>query len=207
MGKSARRTERRRDRHLDPELLLVPLAIIWERREQRERAAQVPDRFLVRRPLRRALARAPVVRDRRRDEARLLVVPRDHLGLRLDALRKACLQHLADPSVELLARALQERLIRGLLDQCVPEGVRGVRRLAPREEDARLDQPCEVEPQRRIVTTDHRGEQRVRDLAPHDRRALRQRLRGRQAIEASHQRVGERGGNRVHAPRRIGLEH
>ena len=207
MREAAGRTERRRDGHLQPHLLLVPLAILGQRGEQRERASQVPDRLLVGRPLRRALAGPPVVRDRGRDHARLLVMPREHLGLGLGTLRETRLQCRADARVELLARSLQQRLVRRVLDQRVLEHERGVRRLAAHEQDARVDQPRQVPPQRRVVPIGDRREQRVRELAPQRRRPLRQLLRGGQTIETPHQRVGERGGYRVSAPRRVGLEH
>ena len=77
------------------------------------------------------------------DQPRLLVVPRDHLGLGRDALGEALLQHLGDARVELLARALEQRLVRRLLHQRVLEGVRRLGRLAALEEDLRVDQPRE----------------------------------------------------------------
>ena len=64
------------------------------------------DGLLVRRPLRRPLAGPLVVSDRWRGQPRLLVVPREHLGLGRDALGEPLGQHLRDARVELLAHAL-----------------------------------------------------------------------------------------------------
>jgi len=51
-------------------------------------------------------------------------------------------QHVDDPPVELLARALEERLVRRLLHQRVLERVHGIWRLAALEDDLRVDQPA-----------------------------------------------------------------
>ena len=117
----------------------MALARLRQRPDEIEGAPQMADGLLVRRPPRRTLARLLVVRARRRGQPRLVVVPRDHLGLGRDARGEALFQHLGDARVQLLARALEQRLVRRLLDQGVLEGVRGRGRLAAREEDLRVD--------------------------------------------------------------------
>ena len=93
----------------------MALARLRQRRDEIEGAPQMADRLLVRRARVRALAGPLVVRDRLRRQPRLLVVPRDHLGLGRDALGEALFQHLDDARVQLLARALEQRLVRRLL--------------------------------------------------------------------------------------------
>ena len=56
-------------------------------------------------------------------QTRLSVVVGDQLGLGLDDLRKLALQQLGDLSVILLAIALQQRLIGGVLNQGMLEDV------------------------------------------------------------------------------------
>ena len=132
-------------------------------------------------------------------------MPRDHLRLGDDALGETLFQHLGDARVQLLARALEQRLVRRLLDQRVLERVRGRGRLAAREEDLRVDQAPEPVAQSGLVHTYHRRQQRIAELPSQHRRPLRHFLRGREPIEPPHQRVGEAGWNGLHAARRPGL--
>src|SRR5262245_54064935 len=113
----------------------MALARLRQCRDEIEGAPQMADGFLVCRPLRGALASALIVSYRWRDQPRLLVVTCDHLGLGSDTLGEALFQHLGGMRVKLLARALEQRLVRRLLDQRVLEDVRRGGRLAAREED------------------------------------------------------------------------
>jgi hypothetical protein len=128
----------------------MALARLRQCRDEIEGASHMADGLLVRRPLRGALARSLVVPNRLRDQPRLIVVSRNHLGLGGDALGEALLQHLGDARVQLLARALEQRLVRRLLDQRVLEGVRRRGRLAAREENFRVDQAPEPVAQGRL---------------------------------------------------------
>ena len=108
----------------------MALARLRQRPHELQRAPQMANGFLVRRALRGALAGPLVVCHRLRRKTRLIVVPRDHLGRGRDALGEAFFQHLGDARVELLARALEQRLVRRVLDQRVLEGVGRRRRRA-----------------------------------------------------------------------------
>ncbi len=61
-------------------------------------------------------------------------------GSALDPLGEPLPQHVDDPPVELLARALEQRLVRRLLHERVLERVRRLRRLAAHEHQLRLDE-------------------------------------------------------------------
>jgi hypothetical protein len=108
--------------------------------------------------------------------------------------------------VELTARALEQRLIRRLLDQRVLERVRGHGWLAARKKDFRLDQACQAVAEGALVESRCRRQQRVPEVPSQDRRPLRHLLRCRQPVEPSHQRVGERRRDRFHTPRRPRLD-
>jgi hypothetical protein len=86
---------------------LMALACVRQRSEQREGAPKMADRLFVRRQLRGTPASPLVVRDRFRCEPRLIVVPRDYLGLGRDAFGEAFLQYFGDARVQSLARALE----------------------------------------------------------------------------------------------------
>ena len=109
--------------------------------------------------------------------------------------------------MELLARALEQRLVRRLLHQRVLERVRRLRRLAALEDDLRVDQAREPLAEARVVHPGDGGQQRVAELPPEHRRPLRHLLRRREPIEPRHQRVGEGRRDRLHAARRAGLRH
>ena len=131
------------ERELEAQLARVPLRTRRPRLEEDDRLSELPDRLLVRRARLRPLARPAVVRDRVVAAPRRLGVPRHHLGLGGDPLGEPLPQHVDDPPVELLARALEQRLVRRLLHQRVLERVRRLGRLAAREDDLRVDQARE----------------------------------------------------------------
>ena len=87
----------------------------------------------------RPLARLAVVRDRVVAAPRRLRVPRHHLGLALDPLGEPLAQHVEHPTVELLARPLEQRLVGRLLHERVFEGIHRVWRLAACEQNLGLD--------------------------------------------------------------------
>ena len=74
---------------------LIALARLRQRPDQVDGAPQMADGLLVRRSLRRPRPGPLVVRDRLRDQPRLIAMPGDHLGLGRDAFGEAFLQHLA----------------------------------------------------------------------------------------------------------------
>ena len=159
----------------------------------------------MRRPFSRPFPGSLVVRDRRGGEPSCFRVPRDDLGLGPDALGEAFLQHLGDARVQLLARALEQRLVRRLLDQRMLEDVGGRGRLPAREEDFGIDQARQPVAQGGLVEPRHRREQRIPELPSQHRRPLRHLLRRREPIEPRHQTVGEAGRDGRHAARRPGL--
>ena len=69
---------------------------IWERLEQLQRLGEVADSLDIRRALAGALARPLPIGDGLRAQARLGIVVRYQLGLRLGSLREPCLQDLGD---------------------------------------------------------------------------------------------------------------
>ena len=68
---------------------------------------------------------------------------RQNLRLRADEAGKALSDDLGDPGVELLAAALEEALIGGVLDESVLEDVGGIGRNATAKDDLALDEPIE----------------------------------------------------------------
>ena len=182
------------------QLARVALRTRRPRLEEDDRLPELPDRLLVRRARLRPLTRPAVVRDRVVAAPRRLGVPRHHLGLALDPLGELLPQHVDHPPVELLARALEQRLVRRLLHERVLERVRRLRRLAAHEYQLRLDETGQPPLQRPVVHVRHRFQQLVRELAPEHRGALRHLLRTRETVEPCQQRVlqrhrdlGERG--------------
>src|SRR6185295_12535062 len=101
------------ERELEAQLARIPLCTRRPRFQKGDRLRELSDRLLVRRP---------------------------QLRLALDPLGKLLPEHVEDPPVELLARALEQRLVRRLLHERVLERVRRLRRLAALEHDLRVDE-------------------------------------------------------------------
>jgi len=137
----------------------------------------------------------------------LLAVPRHHLGLGRDPLRKKLPECVGHARVQLLACSLEQRFVRRFLDQRVLEGVRGRRRFTACEKDVRVDQPREPLAERGIVHARRGRQQRIPELPSQHRRPLRHLLRGGEPIQATHQRVGEAGRDVRHAARASRLHH
>ena len=97
-------------------------------------------RFAERRSLPRPLPRLEPVADGLLGQARLGEVVAQQLRLRLDGLRELSFQHLADPPVELLPLALDQRVIQRVLEQGVLEDVGATRRPTLRVQDVGLRQ-------------------------------------------------------------------
>ena len=132
---------------------------------------------------------------------------RHDVGCRVHQLGKIRNQHVDDASVELLARALEQRLVRRLLHERVLERVRRLRRLAALEDDLRADQPREPLAQARVFHPGDGGQQRVAELPPEHRRPLRHLLRRRQPVEPRHERPRQGRGDGVRPTCGPGLRH
>ena len=116
----------------------------------------------------------------------------DELGCGRDDLREPVLQHRRDPSVQDLPAGLEQRLIRGVLDQGVLEAVGGLGRSAAAEDQLGSDQLVERGAQMLFRPIGDRRKQLVRELAADDRPDLGDLLDRREAVEAGHQRVVKR---------------
>ena len=106
--------------------MLGPRRSLRKRRQQRQALRQVLDRFWVGRALQGLLSSPLPVGNGLRTEPRLGVMLRHQFGLALSRLRKPRLQDLRNTLVILLARAPQQGLIRGVLDERVFEHVGGL---------------------------------------------------------------------------------
>ena len=122
-------------------------------------------------------------------------MPRDHLGLGRDALGEAFFQHLGDARVELLARALEQRLVRRVLDQRVLEGVGRRRRRAALVEQLGVHQLRQSGVEARFLLQRDAAQQLVGELAPEGGTELRHFLPRVEPVEARHQRVLQRARN------------
>ena len=155
------------------------------------------DRFAVRRSLPRPLPRLEPVADRLLGQARLGEVVAQQLRLRLGGLRELRFQHLADPPVELLPLALDQRVVQRVFEQGVLEDVGAARRPALRVQDLRLHQLGQLRLERRLVHGRDGGEQLVAELAAEDRGELGQLPVALHPVQAGHHQVLERGGDLV----------
>ena len=115
---------------VEREFLLRALGSIRQGREQGQRRGQVADGLEIGRACDRALPRPLPVGDGLCGEPRLRVVTGQHLGLRLHEGGKAASSTVAICMMELLARALQQRGVGGLLHEGVLEAVVRIGRLA-----------------------------------------------------------------------------
>jgi hypothetical protein len=113
---------------LHDQFLLGTLGGVWQVGEQLQPLREVRYRFLIGRPLNGLLARPLPVANRLRTEARLCVMMRYQFRLSLSNLGKLRRQHLCNALMVLLACALQERLIGGIVDEGVLEEVPVARR-------------------------------------------------------------------------------
>jgi hypothetical protein len=83
-------------------------------------------------------------------------------GLGLHEGRKLGLYHLRNALMDLLPHALKQRLIRGLLDECVFEDIRRLRWVAPLRHHPSLHQLRQGPLERRAVERRHGLEQIIR---------------------------------------------
>ena len=104
---------------------------------------ELVDRFDVCRLARRSHAGSVPESDRLRRTIRLRVVMRHQFRLRACHLGKAVFQQLRRPLVILLASALQQRLVRRILDERMLEQVRGLWWCSALKNQARIDEALE----------------------------------------------------------------
>jgi hypothetical protein len=128
----------------------------------------------------------------------------EHLRFCLRSGGKAFAQHRGDPAVELLASALQERLVGGIPHERMLEGVDSIRRCAATKRQFGLDKFAQSGPERRLVHLRGPGEQLVTELAADDSADLRYFLDRRRPIEASQERVLQRRRRLPVAVRHVG---
>ena len=105
------------------------------------------ERFGIRRVLRGTLPSLVPVRQGLSLEARFRVVPGQQFGLGDRSLGELRRQHLGNTLVILLSRALEERLIRRLLDQGMLEQIGGLRQCAALVEHLSLHELHQAAPQ------------------------------------------------------------
>src|ERR671922_2453505 len=97
---------------------------LWQGLEQLDPGGYVANGFQIGRAVAGLLARPLPVGNSLLYEPSLGIVMGQQLGLRLAALGKMCLQHLGNTLMVLLARAAQQGLVGGVLDQRMLEAVR-----------------------------------------------------------------------------------
>jgi hypothetical protein len=159
----------------------------------------------------RALAGPQVEADRRLRLARLGAVLSQHLRLALWELGPHPLDRLGRPPVQRAAALAQQRALGGIADQCVAEGIDGLRRLAAPLDQVGRGERVERRPQRRPGQAGHLRQQVVGELAPEYRAGLRHPADGGEPVQAGHQRGlqaarhGERGQPSVAQRPTVGL--
>jgi hypothetical protein len=121
---------------LDP----VSLVALWQPGKRIEPTPEMRDRLHVRRPRGRISARLQPEADRLILLPRLGVMVGQDLRLSLDRFGKLLLQGARDRPVQLGALRPQQAAIGGVSHQRVLESVDGPRRLAPAEEQLRVDE-------------------------------------------------------------------
>ena len=201
------------------ELPARPRVAGGQAREHVERAREVADDLAVRRAPGRARARASPVQDGGLGQPRLRVVVRDQLRLLLRGLREALDEHARDALVVLLARAPEQRLVRGVLDQGVLEHVARAGAGAALVQHLGGHEPAQGGLEHVVVQVRHGADQLERERPADARGELGDLLHRGQPVQARHQRVLERGrnGERRQGPRQLvavaevpeeaGLEH
>jgi hypothetical protein len=102
----------------------------------------VADRFRIGRTLQGALTSHVPVGQSLCAQARLGVVMRQQLRLRLGRVRKPLRQHLGKALMVLLPRAPEQRLIRGILDERMLKGIGCLWWYTSLVDNLRLDQPA-----------------------------------------------------------------
>ena len=137
---------------------------------------EVTDRFHMGRAPSGALAGPLPVAHGLLRQARLGVVVRQQLGLRLGEVGKALGHHLRRALVVLLPGAPQQRLIGRILHQGMLERIGGLRRHAPLVEHLGLHQLPQATPERQLVHGRHGPQQLIGKRPPQHRPELRHRL-------------------------------
>ena len=189
------------ERGAQVELGRVALGRVRQRLDQRHAACEVRHRLLVREPPDRAHAGQVPVVQRRRVLAGRGEVLREQFGLGLDRRREVVGQHLCDLRVQRLAPRLQQRVVGGVAQQRVLEGVGRLRRQAAPEREAGFDQLVQRGLERLGRVRRQRLDQFVAELAADRGADLGDLLDRRVAVEPRHQRVAQRRGD-GHAARR-----
>lgn len=141
------------------------------------------------------LTGATEVGDRFGDQPRLDVVKGHQLRRGPGRLAVLLPQRVRDRVMQLAAPALQQRIVRGVPHEGVAERVDGVGGDPAHRHDLGVDDAIEMAPEEIGVESGHGAEQGVGELPAHDRRHLRQLLRGPERVEPGHQRVVQRHGN------------
>ena len=118
-----RRRVRGADRREQPELHAVAHRAFGNLRQQRDAAAQLHDRFLIRRAAERVNAGVDPGADRLRRLSRLGEMVREQLGVRRRVIGKLLLERFRRAAVILAPRAFQQQLVRGILNERVLERV------------------------------------------------------------------------------------
>ena len=114
---------------------------------------------------------------------------RQHFRLSLADVRESLFQSLGDAGVQLLAPALEHRLVGSVLDQRMLEGVGRLGRRATAENQLRADQLLKGITQLVRGHRRHRREQLVGKLPADHGTGLGDLLDGSEAVEAGHQRI------------------
>jgi hypothetical protein len=198
--------ERRPQRDEHGQLLLVALPPGRELSNELERLAQMLDGFQICRTLRGAPPGPEPVRDRSLVRAGFGEVMRHGLRLALGQIRETAFEGLGNLEVVLPTGGVEQRMVRRLLDEGVPEVVRGARWMRPLGDELAGGQLPEGVPARGLRHGHDHRQQLVIELPPDDAGGLGDFLRPAEPVETAHERIAQRRGNRVpgRLPRRDG---
>ena len=188
----SRGDDRRRAEILDAELPAVALRAFGQAREQPQGPVQVGERLQAGRPAAGETAGAHPGVEGRLGQVRLGVVMGEDLGCGLRGRGETARQRLGDLPVDLLALALEQRLVRRVLDESVLEQVPRLAAKALAIDELRLHQAPQLLLQRGLVVgADGRQQLEGEDAADH-RRDLGHLLGRPQPVEPRGQRIAQR---------------
>jgi hypothetical protein len=159
---------------------------------ERARLLERRDRFGVRVQRGRMVGAARQVVDRLRIQVGACIVMGNELGLSAHDVRVARFEQLRDLAVIVLARASQQRLVRGVLHQRMLEDVAGTRPPPALVEKLGVDEAIEAVLQLALLQRPDRLQHLVGEFAAENRAELRDFADRRQAIEPCHQHVLQR---------------
>ncbi len=174
------------ERYLKSELAACPSLAFGQLLQQREPQLEMRDGLLDRGLVACARAGLEPVDDGPLHVTRLGVVPGERLGIGGHGVGKTFEQHFGNAAVIQLTRALEQRLIGGVLYKGVLEHIARARRTAPLIDELLGDELTEPVAQRLLIDARKRVQHLVGELTADDGTDLHEIPHRRQAVEARH---------------------